>query len=405
MKNPRSYLPWVLIGLLWLIFLALALLIYTTHPNGAGDFGYYYQGIQRILDGRPLYADLQSSDYVGPPLQIQLMAPLVAVARDEGTSARLWFALNVVLLAGTLALLSRFITRRHHRMILWVVTPLFAPALMSLWLGQITIVLLAATVGAWAAYRTGRPRLAGVLLALAVWTKFYPGLLVLYFLWKREWRVVFGAAVTTLLAIIFQMAVSGVDAFVYYILNVLPNLTADGQPVLNHSNNAILGFAQKMFSESPQIIPLLVSPALVTLTRFGLLFGLGGVTLYLISRPTTALSRTPAEKFDLEYAAVLLVALLAGSTLGVHGMLSALLVYVVLFYERHGLSPRQRTRLKLLSLVSALLINLHMPIILGYLQPPSDNTLPAPALALPFFGMVLLWGMVVWLLSRQRAAV
>jgi hypothetical protein len=392
MKNPRSYLPWLLVGLLWLVFLAVALLIYTTHPNGAGDFGYYYRGIQRILDGRPPYTDLQSSDYVGPPLQVQLMTPLVAVARDEETSARLWFALNAALLAGTLALLCRFIARRHHRLILWAVTPLFAPALMSLWLGQITIVLLAATVGAWAAYRTGRPRLAG-------------GLLVLYFLWKREWRVVLSAAVTTLLAIIFQMAVSGVDAFVYYMLNVLPNLTADGQPVLNHSNNAILGFAQKMFSESPQIIPLLVSPALVALTRFGLLFGLGGVTLYLISRPTTALSRTPAEKFDLEYAAVLLVALLAGSTLGVHGMLSALLVYVVLFYERHGLSPRQRTRLKLLSLVSALLINLHMPIILGYLQPPSDNTLPAPALALPFFGMVLLWGMVVWLLYRQRAAV
>jgi hypothetical protein len=404
MKNPRYYLPWVLIGLLWLVFLAVALLIYTTHPNGAGDYGYYYRGVSRILDGRPLYADLQSSDYVGPPLQVQLMTPLVAVARDERTSARLWFALNIVLLTGTLALLSRFITRRHHRLILWAVTPLFAPTLMSFWMGQITIVLLAATAGAWAAYRTGRPRLAGVLLALAVWTKFYPGLLVLYFLWKREWRVVFSAAVTTLLAIIFQMAVSGADTFVYYLLNVLPNLTAEGQPALNHSNNAILGFAQKLFSESPQIIPLLVSPALVTLTRFGLLFGLGGLTLYLISRPA-AMSRTPAEKFDLEYAAVLLVALLAGSTLGIHGMLSALLVYIVLFRERYGLSPRQRTRLKMLSLVSALLINLHMPIILGYLQPPSDNTLPALALALPFFGMMLIWGLVMWLLSRQRAAV
>jgi hypothetical protein len=185
---------------------------------------------------------------------------------------------------------------------------------------------------------------------------------------------------------------------------VLPVLAAEGQPALNHSNNAVLGFAQKLFSESPQIIPLVISPALVMLTRWGLTFALVGITLYLISRPAR-IAQTSSEKFDLEYAAVLLVALLSGSTLGIHGMLSVLLVYVILFRSRYGLSLSARRWFKLLAATSALFINLHLFIILGYLQPPSANTLPALALSLPFFGMILLWGMTAYLLFKQRQIV
>ncbi|MBI5666756.1 MAG: DUF2029 domain-containing protein [Chloroflexi bacterium] len=393
---------WLLVGLLWLLFLAATFYLYVYHPNGGGDFSYYYRGIQRLLNGIPLYENLRSIDYVGPPLQIQLMSPLVALTPDQSSAERLWFAVNVIVLLVTLALLSRHVTQHHQRLILWTAPIFLVATYQSFLFGQITIILFALTVGAWAAYREQHPLLAGVLLATAVWTKFYPGLLLAYFMWKREWRVVFAGVATTLIIILLQAVISGTDTLLYYFTNVLPELAAEGQPYLNHSNNSVLGFAQKMFMDSPQVIPVLVSPTLLTITRYGLLLALMGGTLYLISRPTIPLAQTPEAKYDFEYSAVLLVALLGGSTLGLHGMLSALLPLVILFRSPYRLTPQVRLRLKLLSLIALILINMHLLLILGYLRPPSDMELPALALSLPFFGMMLLWGMVAFMLYRQR---
>ncbi len=399
---------WLLVGLLWVVFLGATFFLYMNHPNGGGDFSYYYRGMQRLLNGTPLYENLAAVDYVGPPLQIQLMSPLAMLTADQAGAERLWFGINVIVLLGTLALLSRYVSQRHHRLILWTAPVFFIATYQSFLFGQVTIILFALTAGAWAAYREQRPILAGVLLAVAVWTKFYPGLLLAYFLWKREWRVVLAGAVTTFVVIGLQAAISGTDTLLYYFTHVLPELAAEGQPYLNHSNNSILGFAQKTFTEAPQVIPLLVSPALMTITRYGLLLGLGGLTLYFLSRPAIPLARTSLEKYDLEYAAVLLVALLGGSTLGLHGMLSALLPFVVLFRHRYGLTSPVRLRLKLISLMAVLLINLHYFLIIGYLLPPSDAELSALVLSLPFFGMLLIWGLVVWMLahvSRQETPV
>ncbi len=408
MKPKHIRTRWLLVALLWALFLGPTFYLYMNHPSGGGDFTYYYRGMQRLLNSTPLYENLAAIDYVGPPLQIQLMSPLAMLTADQAGAERLWFGINVIVLLGTLALLSRYVSQRHHRLILWTAPVFFVATYQSFLFGQVTIILLALTAGAWAAYREQRPILAGVLLAVAVWTKFYPGLLLAYFLWKREWRVVLAGAVTTLVVIGVQAVISGADTLLYYFTHVLPQLAAEGQPYLNHSNNSILGFAQKTFTEAPQVIPLLVSPALMTITRYGLLLGLGGVTLYYLSRPAIPLARTSLEKYDLEYAAVLLLALLGGSTLDLHGMLSALLPFVILFRHRYGLPPQMRLRLKVISLLAVILINTHHLVILGFLRPPSEVEMPSLALSLPFFGMLLLWGMVAWMLahiSRQEIPV
>jgi len=56
---------------------------------------------------------------------------------------------------------------------------------------------------AWAAYVNHRDYSAGVFLALAVVTKITPALLLVYFAYKREWRVCTAAAVGLLLAFVF----------------------------------------------------------------------------------------------------------------------------------------------------------------------------------------------------------
>lgn len=386
------------ITLLWIAFLTGAALLNLRHPYGGGDFDAYYLGAQRLINGQPLYIETQTAAYIYPPILAQAILPIVALF-DEDTASLVWFALNVAMLFATLHLLGRYLANDRQRALLWIATVFFLPTLMTFWLGQITIVLFALTTGAWVAYKEDKPALTGVLLAVAVWTKFYPGLFLVYFLWKREWRVVMSAMITTLVVVGVQVAISGLDTFIGYFTDILPALLAEGQPQINHSNNALLGFLQRLFMQNPQVIPLVESPFLLTISRFGLMALLLSVTVYLITFPKVRLSETAPGKFDLEYSLVLLVALLFGSTLGVHGMLSLLLVYVIIL--RSAASQRERTHFAAWCFVSGTLISLHIVIILGYLLPPSENTLPALALSLPFFGMMIALALTMALLRRS----
>jgi hypothetical protein len=391
---------WLPVMLLWLVYLAVVLLIYTHHPNGAGDFAYYYRGAVRLNQGRDLYGDLAPNDYIGPPLLVQVIAP-VAAAADLRAASLVWFAANVAALFGTLALLDRYVTGPRSRLLLWIAPVFFVPTLMSFWHGQATVILCLLTVGAWAAIKEDKPVLAGVLLAVGAWIKFYPGLLILYFLWKRAWRVVIGALAAGVLLGLVQMVGVGPQVFFGYFTDVLPGLLAEGQPHLSHSNQSVLGFALRLFADVPQVVPLAVSPALFNLTRLGLMLALLGGTLWLISRPIW-LTETPRRKFDLEYALVLIDALLLGSTLWLAGMFSLLLVYVALLRE----APRRsRRRLALWCVLTFALIALHLFLGLGILRPPSENTLPGLALSTPFFGVLILWGLVAAQARRLKLPV
>jgi hypothetical protein len=396
----RKWLPWVGIAIFWTIYLLVMLMIYTNHPNGGGDYNFTWRGAQRIIHNIPLYKDMDPNfDYNYPPLLAQVVSPIVAVTNQQ-TSQVIWYCINVVLLLLIMIMLTGYIPRREWRLIFWAATPLFVPVYISLFLGQSTFVQLILLAGAWSAFKEKKRILTGVLIALAVWTKFYPGLFILYFLWKREWRVAASAALTTVGVILFQTLVSGADAMVDYFTKVLPSLFVEGQPSINHTNNSIVAFSQKMFSISPQIQPVLISPLLMHVTRFGLSFLVLSVLIYLISHPIQ-MRKTSADQFDLEYALVFLSALLLGSTLATHAMLPTLFVFVLLFRNSKFFNGITRKRLIMRAFAAVILINVHMFIILGDLQPPSENVLPALYLSTPFFGMMLIWGITSQTLAKQ----
>ncbi|HEX2906534.1 MAG TPA: glycosyltransferase family 87 protein, partial [Phototrophicaceae bacterium] len=279
-----------------------------------------------------------------------------------------------MLLFITLWLLSRYIPTPRSRQIFWAATPFYMPVFMSFFLGQSTFVQLILLAGAWVAFKENKRVITGVLIAFAVWLKFYPGLFIIYFLWKRDWRVVTSSLITTALVILFQIAISGLDAF-------------------------IVAFAQKLFSESPQVMPLLINPLMVHLTRFGLTFIVLGALFYLTAHPVR-MQQTTEDQFDLEYAVTLLSALLLGSTLGIHAMLPVLPVFVILLRRKYGLSHLSRYRLKLLCTAASILINIHWFIMWAYVLPPSENVVPHRITAMACCKMCI--GMPERLAARSR---
>lgn len=391
MARLASVFPWVLTGLLWLFYLIFTWNAYRYGAFGGGDFAAYYGDVQSWLNGGDLYGSLARDGYIYPPLFAQALAGIVRVAGGYYPSAAIWFGINIVLLFTTLGLLARHLATQRQRLLLWLGALCFIPVFDALWVGQITILITALIVGAWAAYKAERPLVTGVLLGIAVWTKFYPALFLVYFLWKRDWRVIGAAAATTGVVVGIQL-LGGVDLFVHYFTEVLPQLTTIGKPHHNHLNNSLLAFAQRLFSSSnPYALPLVESPLLVALTRYGITALLLGSLLWLTTRPA-AKDTLPAQ-FDLEYALVALTALLLGSILFIHGLVLLLLVYVLVV---RSAAPSQTRRLALWLLVSALLVSLQLFVVHGYLSPPSDKSLPALALSAPFFGIMLVWAIAAF---------
>ncbi len=380
--------PWslrLLVALWWAVFSLITLLIYLNHAIGAGDYDIYHRGASRVAAGIPLYENLQGTDYLGPPLQVQLLAPIVAVT-DYHTSSVLWFGINLGAAVFGVHLLAR---RLPNPLLFWALVPLFLPLFHSLWFGQVTPILFAVTALAWTAYHERRYMWCGALLAIIVWTKFYPGLFLVYFVWRGDWRVVAGGVVGTVGVVGFQVLVSGPQTFITYLTEVLPLLFSEGQPHLNHAFNAVLNFSQRLFIASPYTIPLFENPALASALRLGVSALLAGVLVIQ--------TRRLPRHFDLEFALVLTTALLLGSTLAIYGMLTMLLCFVVLWM--HAGTARDQRRVFLAILVIGAGANVHLLLMLA-----PQMARPALLLSMPFFGMMSAWALNVWQIAAQRTA-
>src|SRR5581483_5343785 len=114
--------------------------------------------------------------------------------------------------------------------------------------GQLNVAVAAGMVGCWAARRSGRSGLAGVLLGAAFALKPIPGLFFLYYLWRRDWRLL-GASVATLAVLsIIGLALSGLEgAWLWATVNYPSHASVwPGYP----DNASLRGFFTRIFGPS-----------------------------------------------------------------------------------------------------------------------------------------------------------
>ena len=154
----------------------------------------------------------------------------------------------------------------------WTIPPLLSALLLChpLWEqcrhGQLTLALLLFVTGSWAAERSDRPWLAGVLLGAASAMKLFPALLVLYFALRGRWKVVTAGVMTIAGLTALTAMVLGLDAYRSYIVTVLPEIQWFRA---GWSNDSLWGFWSRLFDPALEherdrslTEPLFYSPAL-----------------------------------------------------------------------------------------------------------------------------------------------
>lgn len=202
-----------------------------------------YLAARAILDGKDPYQPMSAlrAEYLGavdgalafphptphPPPALLLTLPLGLTTYPRAAAA--WLVLEYLLLGVSCVLIVR-----HVRETGKATAPL-ALAALALWtvpvrddlvLGQFSLVILALLVGSYLALRGRRAVLGGALLGAAVSLKFLGWPLVLFYAWKRQWRVVFAASAALVLMHIAAACVSPRALATYY-ASVAPHANAD----------------------------------------------------------------------------------------------------------------------------------------------------------------------------------
>jgi hypothetical protein len=287
------------------------------------DFVQDYAAILKIAQGRSPYEpynDVTQALFGGPPHRGNLysfhaptslpfflwLLPFDRLAGYPGA----FVAWGVASLLGLWALC--WLTLRH----LGVKRPALAGGLAALALvnlpairenfeeGQLNVLVMAGTVGCWAAHRSGRPILAGALLGAAFALKPIPGLFFLYYLWRREWRLLLASAAVLVVLGVAGIGLAGIEGTRQWATVNYPDHAGvwPGYP----DNSSVRGFFTRIFGPSSwrprPPYPHPYAAMLLTLAASALLAGLGWLAA---TRPR----RLPRDH-DLELAALAILTLL-----------------------------------------------------------------------------------------------
>jgi hypothetical protein len=263
------------------------------------DFFQEYASARGWLEGLPVYADHRDTvpRYLGgrldlrrshvvvnahPPASVLLALPFAKL--EFGHAFLIWNLVSLVALLASLWIVQRQLKIPSSA---WSLAPLVALLLLCfpLWeqcrLGQLTLVLLLLVTGAWAAERSGRPRLAGALLGLAACVKLFPGFLFVYYALRGRWKLVAVGLATIAGLTGLTAIVLGIGAYRSYFFTVLPEIQWFRA---GWNNDSIWGFWGRLFDPAPEherdrsiTEPLFYSPALATtlsLLSSGVLVGI-----------------------------------------------------------------------------------------------------------------------------------
>jgi alpha-1,2-mannosyltransferase len=341
----------------------------------------------RILDGLVLYHTPQTQGIWWPPFALLVVVPFAALADASLALAKAcWGVLGIVALAWSVHECGR---RWGWRPALVALAVVLFPVHNNFHHLNFETILLALLVAAAADLTDGRDARAGVWVGLATALKIFPGLLLPYFAWRRQWKA-FGAGVAvaagvTVLALLPYGPGGALEALGNFV-----TLTIEGQ---NFQGGTIVGFHMQKLGRLGYAIGGGGAPASIAALH---LLAASLVLATLARRP--APPARPADDPPLEVGIVILLAVLVTPIAWLHTFTLGYLAWVAAVAYPPLLSGTARTAWR----ASLWIVAIHAS--------TAASSLPLPAV-LRFFtmhndtiGALLVLGLLLWQrTARSRA--
>ena len=182
----------------------------------------YDVAMQREFNRQTLHLPDGPSDFRWTPPTAALLIPLGLL--PYATARVIWWALSLAALLASLWLLARCMTVVAAKagrviptwaasLVLFGAAAVAQPVTDSLRLGQSTTILLLGLALVAYGEVERRPVVAGVGLAIAILDKFFPGILLIYFLWRGKYRLCLSALAIIALLVVVTLPLTGVAMY------------------------------------------------------------------------------------------------------------------------------------------------------------------------------------------------
>ena len=229
--------------------------------------------------------------YEYPPTFLPLPRLMAAATPDFWQFRRLWFALNLAGVALCLVAIARRFDTALGTQAVWL-TPwvLASPAIVgTLQAGNVQLLFVGAAVAAMLLFERQRHAFGGAILAYAIVSKLFPGVLLFYLLLRRDWRAVGWTAAWSVALAALTLADVGAAPFVAFLEHLPRLLSGEAFPAFRNVNaiavnESIPGLVFK--------VGLLGGPSL----GFGAMRILGWVYTLVVVGVTAWLALRPARR-------------------------------------------------------------------------------------------------------------
>jgi hypothetical protein len=157
--------------------------------------------------------------YEYPPPFLVLPRCLLLVAPEFVPFRMVWFGLNGLVLLAALVMVARSLgsEARARAMLLSPLVLAAIPTINFLQKGNVQGVVIAIAMMAMLLFERRRWALGGALLAFAMMSKLFPGLLVVYLLTQRAWRAVAWTAVFALVFVLLSALSVGAPGYMAFV--------------------------------------------------------------------------------------------------------------------------------------------------------------------------------------------
>jgi hypothetical protein len=319
------------------------------------DFGLFHRAAQNFLEGGSIYQPIPMMESsisestspttqefhhpnLNPPFQTVLFSPFGQMSFR--TANLIWAGFSLV--CGTVAAIliglkgSGAEDRTLASLVLINLLIFYFPTLISVLLGQLSLVPFLFLVLAWLLWRKGRLGIAGGILGILAGIKVFFGAFLVFFLARREWRASSSFVAAGLLTVLFSVVAAGWDSIFEY-FQVLGGVNWYGATW----NGSILGFVSRLFGE-PGNDPLFRLPLLASILGKGLM--LLGISLLIVMARRTDSKKPALALNDLAFSSCIALMLLISPLGWMYYFPFLLIPLTVIWRESQPLPDRRRVR-------------------------------------------------------------
>lgn len=236
------------------VWIFLRQLNFVTNPRS--DFGLYYASARNLLEGRSIY----TNEYYNTPMMTVLVLPFALLPLPAAAVVWSFASLASYLLTGWLILKELNTRLSFPALILLTGFGLcWFPFEEGISLGQVSVILAMLVFVGWALVRNGRTVSGGAVLGLAAAVKLFPGIILVYLLFRKQWKAALSMAISAAAFTLLSFLITGWQDFLVFIRTIILNPSPYTTIPLNLS---IKGVTDRLFSGGPWVDPIASSPVL-----------------------------------------------------------------------------------------------------------------------------------------------